>query len=189
MARKHGLSSGPVLNKNGSYQATYLSRQATLGTYFAKSRSLVPSISIFVLHAVQKRQRCNLVQLFWIYFPAPVTETQKAQILKINPIRGPAALKNFTNDPNASRENHVPAKMWATDTESVDGQEAQLMLWPHFWRNAELAEIRHLGKYTMSGNRIIGARTLQERFCDHLEEVRPISWREDFVDFKPINDA
>jgi hypothetical protein len=131
----------------------------------------------------------SYVQLFWIYFPAPVTETQKAQILKIKPIRGPAVLKNFTNDPNASRENHVPAKMWATHTESVDGQEAQLMLWPHFWRNAELAEIRHLGKYTRSGNRIIGARTLQERFCDHLEEVGPISWREEFVDFKPINDV
>jgi hypothetical protein len=32
-------------------------------------------------------------------------------------------------------------------------------------------------------------RFYQERFCDHLEEVGPISWREELVDFKPINDV
>lgn len=77
-------------------------------------------------------------------------------------------------------------KLWATHIELVHGQEAQLMLWPHFWRNAEAAEYRHWGKYSMTGNPIVGGRTLLERFGELLEEVGPMEWREEFVDFKPI---
>jgi hypothetical protein len=114
----------------------------------------------------------SYVQLFWIYFPVPVTETQMAQLSKIKSIRGPALLKNFTNDAEASYQNLYPVKMWATHTESVDGQEAQLLLWPHFWKSAERAEHRHKGK--------------QERFCANMEKVGPMGWTEEFLSFKTI---
>jgi hypothetical protein len=117
-----------------------------------------------------------------------VTEFQKAQILKIKPIRGVAVLKNFTNDLNASAEYNYPVKMWATHTESVDGQEAQLMLWPHFWKNAERAEIQYIKRYTMSDDSTIIGRTLQEIFCEKLERVGPMSWTEELVSFKTITD-
>jgi hypothetical protein len=130
----------------------------------------------------------SYVQLFWVYFAVPVTETQKAQLLKIKPIRGPAMLKNFLSNYDRSPEYNYPIKMWATHTESVDGQEAQLMLWPHFWKNAERAEHRHFGKFARSGNPIVGGRTLQDIFCEKLEKVGPISWTEEFVSFKTITD-
>jgi hypothetical protein len=127
--------------------------------------------------------------LFWVYFAVPVTETQKDEILKIKAIRGVAVLKNFTNDLEASRENHWPVKLWANNTESVDGQEAQLMLWPHFWKDAKRAEFQYIKRYTRSDDSTIIGRTLQEIFCEKLDKVGPMSWTEEFLSFKPITDV
>jgi hypothetical protein len=118
-----------------------------------------------------------------------MTETQMAQISKIKSIRGPVVLRNFTNDLNASHENLHPVKMWATHTESVDGQEVQLLLWPHFWKSAERAEIRHVGKFARFRNPIVGGITPQERFCANLEHVGPMGWTEELLSFRTIHEA
>lgn len=115
-----------------------------------------------------------------------MAEAHKAQISKLKGIREPARGINGQDYCNERRQLHFPTKMWATHTESVHGQEAQLMLWPHFWRNAEAAEYRHRGKYSRTGNPVVGNRTLLERFSEHLEEVGPMGWREEYVDFKPV---
>lgn len=130
----------------------------------------------------------SYLQLFWIYFTAPVTEAQLIQVSKIKSIRGVAILKNFTNDLEKSRDYLCPIKMWAKHIECVDGQEAQLLLWPHFWKSAELAEIRHAGKYVMSGDKRFGSGSRQERFCENLDKLEPMSWKEHFLSFRRIPD-
>ncbi|KAJ5367211.1 hypothetical protein N7541_001152 [Penicillium brevicompactum] len=130
----------------------------------------------------------SYLQFFWIYFTAPVTEAQLIQISKIKSIRGVAILKNFTNDLEKSRDYLHPIKMWANHIEFVDGQEAQLLLWPHFWKSAELAEIRHAGKYVMSGDKRFGSGSRQERVCENLDKLEPMSWKEHFLSFRRIPD-
>jgi hypothetical protein len=56
-----------------------------------------------------------------------MTEAQKTQILKLKGIREPALGINGQHYRNKRRQLDPP-KIWATHTEPVHGQEAQLML-------------------------------------------------------------
>ncbi|KAJ5957886.1 Dimeric alpha-beta barrel [Penicillium viridicatum] len=128
----------------------------------------------------------SYVQLFWIYFTTPITEAKMARIFELKGIRPPARGIDGQTYRNDTLQIGPPIKMWATHTESIQGQEAQLILWPHLWRNAKTAEWRYRGKYTLNGNAIVGGKTKVERFSESLEEEGPMEWREEFVDFKPI---
>jgi hypothetical protein len=124
--------------------------------------------------------------LVWVYFPTPITKAQEAQILKLKGSREPAHSISCQDFRDEKRQLHYPLKLWATGIEYVHGQEAQLMLWPHFWRDAEAAEYRHVGKYSTRGYPIVGGRTLLEKLGDNLEKVGSIEWKDEFIDFKPI---
>jgi hypothetical protein len=126
------------------------------------------------------------VELFWIYFLTPVTDIQKTQISDLIGIREPAVGIGGMRHGVKRLQNDLPLKIWAIGTELVHGQEAQLMLWPHFWTDAESAEYRHVGKYSNSGYLMCDARTLLEKFGDKLESVGALEWKEEFCDFKPI---
>ncbi|KAJ5119171.1 Dimeric alpha-beta barrel [Penicillium atrosanguineum] len=128
----------------------------------------------------------SYVQLFWVYYPTPITIALEAQISQLKGIREPARSINGQDYRDEKRQLHYPLKLWAYDFEFVHGQEAQLMLWPHFWRDADAAEYRHVGKYTTTGHSAVGGRTLLERLGDNLEKVGSIEWKEEFIDFKPI---
>ncbi|CDM35119.1 unnamed protein product [Penicillium roqueforti FM164] len=129
---------------------------------------------------------CSYVELFWIYFLTPVTDAQKTQISDLIGIREPAAGIGGVRHGVKRRQTDLPLKIWAIGTELVHGQEAQLMLWPHFWTDAKSAEYRHVGKYSNSGYLMWDARTLLEKFVDKLESVGALEWKEEFCDFKPI---
>ncbi|KAJ5517931.1 Dimeric alpha-beta barrel [Penicillium expansum] len=118
-----------------------------------------------------------------------MTEAKKDEISKLKGIRQPAVVMSDGNPHRLNRPQFdSPTKIWATHTEFVHGQEVQLMLWPHFWRNAESSEYMHVGKHTRHGELIVGARTLREHHIDKLENVGAMEWKEEFVDFTPIGD-
>lgn len=126
----------------------------------------------------------SFVQLFWVYFPAPVDEAQMARIEKLRGIR-PTAM-GFSVPRSEIRQIHVPGKIWANQTEVFSDQEAQLMLWPHFWRNEEKAEYRNFRTSLFapgSSTMIIGSQTVMEEFARKLEETGPIGWKEEFCKF------
>ncbi|KAJ5317526.1 Dimeric alpha-beta barrel [Penicillium antarcticum] len=115
----------------------------------------------------------SYVLFFWIYFSAPAFVKRPEELM----------VRIFVT----KNVNFIFLQRCEPPTPNLlHGQEAQLMLWPHFWRNAEATEYRHRGKYTRSGNPIFGGRTLLERFGDLLDKVGPMKWKKDFVDLKPI---
>lgn len=120
---------------------------------------------------------CSYVELFWLYFSTPVTDALKTQISDSIGIREPAVGIGGLRHGLKRHQTRWPLKIWAIGTEHVHGQEAQLMLWPHFWTDAESAEYRHLG---------YNARTLLDMFGDTLESLGALEWKEEFCDFKPI---
>jgi hypothetical protein len=127
----------------------------------------------------------SYVQLFWVYFSTPVTEAQKSQIAKLKGIRPYAMGPGIPI--NKLLQRHVPEKLWATQTEYLHSQETQLMLWPHFWWNAEKAKFRYT---TISCSPYIVEvenRTRMEDFSAKLEELGPLDWKEDICDFKPLH--
>ncbi|KAJ6009603.1 hypothetical protein N7522_004619 [Penicillium canescens] len=126
----------------------------------------------------------SYVQLFQVYFQAPITEEQEARTYKV---RGmcPAAL-----GPSVPRKHHItrhlPEPVCTTQTEHLNGAQAQLVLWPHFWANAKKAEWRHTETYILSGSVAIGTQTIMEKFIGNLKELGAIEWREEFCKFKRI---
>ncbi|KAJ5197156.1 Dimeric alpha-beta barrel [Penicillium cf. viridicatum] len=128
----------------------------------------------------------SYVELFWIYFSTPVTDTQKTRISDSIGIREPPVGIGGVRHGVKRLQTRWPLKIWAIGTEHVHGQEAQLMLWPHFWTDAESAEYRHVGKYSNSGHLRWHARTLLEKFGDELESLGALEWKEEFCDFKLI---
>ncbi|KAJ5964745.1 Dimeric alpha-beta barrel [Penicillium vulpinum] len=119
----------------------------------------------------------SYVQLFWVYFPAPVNEAYKARIRKLR------------STENGLAQQHRPLKIWATNTEFVHGQEARLMVWSNFWQDESCAEYRHHREYnTIQGMgarvRVVHCKPQLERVSDSLEEVGAVGWKEEFVYFK-----
>lgn len=129
---------------------------------------------------------CSYVELFWVYFSTPVTDDLKSQISDLIGIREPAIGIGSNRHGFKRRQPHLPFKIWAIGTELVHGQEAQLMVWPHFWTDAESAEYRHVGKVVGSPFIACNTRSLKERLEDKLESVGALEWKEEFCDFKPI---
>ncbi|KAJ9349789.1 hypothetical protein C8Q69DRAFT_480289 [Paecilomyces variotii] len=117
----------------------------------------------------------SFTQLFWVYFPAPMTQAQQAQITSLKGMLPPAL--GFSMPRNLSVQTHIPAQSWATQIEDLHGQKAQLVLWLHLWRDARKAEWRHLSK---------GNETSMEEFIEDLEKVGAIEWKEDFYEFKTL---
>ncbi|KAJ6188668.1 Dimeric alpha-beta barrel [Penicillium mononematosum] len=147
-----------------------------------------PDTILLITEVLLAPSLARIIRSIVLDFPIPMTEAQKVQILKLKAIREPALGINGQHYRNKRRQLDPPLKIWATHTESVHGQEAQLMLSQHFWRNAESAEYRHLGKYSMDGRPIVGGRTLMERLSDSLENAGAIGWKVELVGFTPIGD-
>ncbi|KAJ9208805.1 hypothetical protein DTO021D3_22 [Paecilomyces variotii] len=127
--------------------------------------SIVPLISWETIHGYGSwfgPLSRSFTQLFWVYFPAPMTQAQQAEISSLRGIRPP--VMGFSIPQSQLRQRHLPVQLWATQTEYLHGQEAQLMLWPHFWRDAEKAEWRFSGTGTYWGSPT-------ERFIENLENV------------------
>ncbi|GAD91742.1 TRAF-like signal transducer, putative [Paecilomyces variotii No. 5] len=118
----------------------------------------------------------TFTQLFWVYFPAPMTQAQQAEVSNLRGIRPP--VMGFSIPQSQLRQTHLPVQLWATKTEYLHGREAQLMLWPHFWRDAEKAEWR-LRRYPAFGSPM-------ERFIEDLEKVDPMEWKEELYQFKRL---
>ncbi|KAL4883404.1 hypothetical protein BJY04DRAFT_216228 [Aspergillus karnatakaensis] len=106
----------------------------------------------------------SFVQLLWVYFPAPVDDARKAKIESLKGVY-PAVL-----GPGVPRSEHriahFPTRQWATETETLHGQQVQLLLWPHFWSNEKKAEWRH-------------EPYAQPKFIGKLEQFYPVEWREE----------
>lgn len=80
-------------------------------------------------------------------------------------------------------------KIWAIQTEVVNNQEAQLLLWPHFWVNEEKAKFQNAGTFLMAPGStclVIGRQTNMQEFVAILEEMGPIRWKEEFYKFTPL---
>jgi hypothetical protein len=118
----------------------------------------------------------SFIQLFWVYFPAPVDEDQLAQITNLRGIITPAL--GFSVPRKKNPQTHTPAQIWANQTKTVNGQETQLMLWPHFWQNEEKAEFRNIHT-----GRTIRSPTVMEKFVTELEYLSPVEWKEEFCTF------
>ncbi|KAI9039701.1 cytochrome P450 [Aspergillus affinis] len=120
----------------------------------------------------------SYVQLFWVYFPAPVTDDQRKRVSKMPGICPPAM------GPGVPRsrlpQTRLPQQLWTTPTDWRHGQEVELMFWPHFWQNEEKAEFRHTPTSIVVDHRIVGTRTRMEEFSAELEAVGPVEWKEDF---------
>ncbi|PYH81856.1 hypothetical protein BO82DRAFT_432247 [Aspergillus uvarum CBS 121591] len=118
-------------------------------------------------HLLQK----GYIQLISVDFPAPVDEPQRAQIQKLRGYRPPAL--RFHAQPDEWDAMRGPVIVWAAQTEWRDGQEVQLMLWPHFWRDADRA-----------GRRLVAS--VRERFGRQLEQFRSVEWQEEFLEFELV---
>ncbi|KAL4903111.1 hypothetical protein BDW74DRAFT_156661 [Aspergillus multicolor] len=106
----------------------------------------------------------SFMQIFWVYFPAPVDENLQSAVKEIVGIRPPAL--GFGVPQKQRRQTHLPAWQWATRPEVLHGKQVQLFLWPHFWRTEEQAEWRH-NHYA------------QPRFIKRVEELGPVEWKEE----------
>ncbi|OJJ96362.1 hypothetical protein ASPACDRAFT_125918 [Aspergillus aculeatus ATCC 16872] len=111
------------------------------------------------------------LQLISVYFPAPVAEPQRAQIQKLKGYRPPAL--RFHAKPDEWDALRGPVMVWAAQTERRSGQEVQLMLWPHFWRDADRAERRLVV-------------SVKERFERQLGRFQPVEWGEEFLEFELV---
>lgn len=117
----------------------------------------------------------SFIQLFWVYFSAPMTQGQLAQVSKLRGIRPP--VMGFSIPQSQLRQICLSVKLWATQTEYLHGQKVQLLIWPHFWRDEKAAEWRFC-----TGNQ----ETVMERFSRCLEEVHPLEWKEEFYRFQQL---
>ncbi|KAJ5937346.1 hypothetical protein N7454_004646 [Penicillium verhagenii] len=117
------------------------------------------------------------IQLFWVYFPASLDENQLAEITEFRGIHPPAL--GFSIPRKDWKVTRCNAKIWANKTKIVNGQETQLMLWPHFWVSEEKAEYQNLRL-----GRNISSRTVRDKFFSHLEDLKPVTWKEEFCTFR-----
>ncbi|KAJ5622948.1 hypothetical protein N7490_011553 [Penicillium lividum] len=123
----------------------------------------------------------SFIQLFWVYFQAPVTDAQRTEISKLRGLRPPAS--GFSVPRHHRPQTEIPIKAWATQPES---NATQLMLWPHFWRNSEKSEWRHGLTEVLFGSTILGKRSRIDDFDAKLQEVGSVKWTEDFCSFRRI---
>lgn len=121
-------------------------------------------------------------QIFWVYIPAPVTEAQRAQISQLKGICPPTMGLSIPH--RELDQSRRPVQLWPTQTESLHGQEVQLMLWPHFWQDAKKAEYGNSYTSIIEYSCVVGYGTMIEEFSAKLEEVGPVEWKEEFCDFK-----
>ncbi|KAJ5159492.1 uncharacterized protein N7482_006496 [Penicillium canariense] len=130
----------------------------------------------------------SFIQLFWVYFPAPVDEAQLARISdpKKRGLRPPATGPGIPLSHRPAR--HIPAQEWATQTEFLHDQEVQLMLWPHFWGDEKKAEWRNGPTFLMIPGTacVMGTQTRMEAFRTLLEELGSIEWKEEFCEFEQL---
>ncbi|KAJ5204301.1 uncharacterized protein N7498_005180 [Penicillium cinerascens] len=105
-----------------------------------------------------------------VYFSAPMTEAQRAQISQLKGICPPAM--GFSIPHRELDQSHHP-----------EHQEVQLILWPHFWQDAKKAEYRNSYTDIIEYSCVVGYRTIIEDFSAKLEEVGPVEWKEEFCDF------
>ncbi|RHZ63540.1 hypothetical protein CDV55_102337 [Aspergillus turcosus] len=129
--------------------------------------------------------KSSFVQLFWVYFPAPLTQDKQSEILKVRGMRPPAMGPGMPR--KMLLQTRTPIQLWAHETEILHGKKVQLMLWPHFWRNAEKAKF-YRDSYTdiIVDHVIVGYRTNIEDFEAKLKAIGPVEWREEHCDFKRI---
>jgi hypothetical protein len=131
--------------------------------------------------------RFSFIQLFWVYFQAPVTDAQRTEISNLRGIRPPAL--GFSVPRHHRPQTEIPIQAWATQPER---NGTQLMLWPHFWRNSEMSKWRHGLTEVFFGSIIIGKRSIMEDFnaklqeMAKLQEVGSVEWTEDFCSFRRI---
>lgn len=118
----------------------------------------------------------SFIQLFWVYFPTSLDEDQLAEITESKGIHPPAM--GFSVPRKDWFVARASAKIWANKTKIVNGQETQLMLWPHFWKNEEKAEYRNIQL-----GRNISSWTVRDRFISELEDLKPVTWKEEFCTF------
>ncbi|EPS31638.1 hypothetical protein PDE_06593 [Penicillium oxalicum 114-2] len=111
------------------------------------------------------------MQIFWVYFKAPVTEALKDEVAKIDGIRPPAILRPRENELLSPKP---PVELWALYTEYLYGEEVQSLLWPHFWRDEEVALFRHRKMWTGTGE------TIMEGFHRSLRDIGAVEFKEDF---------
>ncbi|OJJ63018.1 hypothetical protein ASPSYDRAFT_86666 [Aspergillus sydowii CBS 593.65] len=124
----------------------------------------------------------SYLQLHWVYFSVPMTEAHHAQISEIRGMEPPAL--GISGRQKNPVQKHRNVQLWATRTEDGNGQEVQLMLWLHFWRDAKKAEWRNIVQHT---NMNWGSpRTIGEGFIKGLEEARPMEWKEEIYEFKKL---
>lgn len=114
------------------------------------------------------------IHIFWVYFQVPVTQEQKDRILKSVGIRPPV---NLSIPRNQSRQPRLPVKLWATRTEYLYGQEVQLLLWPHIWKDEKVADYRY---------NTFNRETNLNRFHEFLRDVGSIEFKEDYCQFQEL---
>ncbi|EPS32124.1 hypothetical protein PDE_07083 [Penicillium oxalicum 114-2] len=117
------------------------------------------------------------MQIFWVYFKAPVTEALKDEVAKIDGIRPPAILRPRKNELLSPKP---PVELWALHTEYLYGEEVQSLLWPHFWRDEEAALFRHRKMWTGTGETHI------EDFYRSLRDIGAVELKEDFCQFTKL---
>ncbi|KAF3392844.1 hypothetical protein F1880_008886 [Penicillium rolfsii] len=121
----------------------------------------------------------NFIHLFWVYFKVPVTEEQKQRLRKGAGIRPPAILRP---KPGERLQPRLPVKLWADRTEYLHGEEVQLLLWPHIWRDEEAArwrliKSRHINSF---------GETKVDWFHGFLRDIGSMEVKEDCCHFKEL---
>jgi hypothetical protein len=121
----------------------------------------------------------RFIHIFWVYFKVPVTEEQKQRVGKSVGIRPPVVLNL---QPNQRLQPRLPVKLWANRTEYLHGEEVQLLLWPHIWRDEEAAlwrliKSRHINSF---------AETNVDRFHGSLRDISSMEFKEDNCHFEEL---
>jgi hypothetical protein len=114
-----------------------------------------------------------------------VTQDKQSEILQfpgiVPPAFGPGVPLTM------SFQKRRPIQLWAHETETLQGKEVQLVLWPHFWRSVEKAKIYRDSHIDIIVHHVVvGRRTIIEDFQARLEAIGPTEWREEHCDFKQI---
>jgi hypothetical protein len=84
--------------------------------------------------------------------------------------------------PNQRLQPRLPVKLWATRTEYLHGEEVQLLLWPHIWRDEEAAswrliKSRHINSF---------GETNVDKFHGFLRDIGSMEFKEDYCHFEEL---
>jgi hypothetical protein len=114
----------------------------------------------------------SFMQIFWVYFPAPVEDSLRSQVSKIKGIRPAPPF-----GPGVSRDQYLqtqlPVWKWATEPEVLHGNQVHLLLWPHFWSSEKHAEWRH-NPYA------------QKRFIERVEGLDSVELKDEIYQFSKM---